>query len=309
MHITSGRSVASAAALGALALTLAACGSSTSSSSAASGSSSSSGHRIGHETTFSYPAGDDSSMHHTLPGMPEEDFPGLHSLSCATHSIMGVPVAHGTIHNTTNTANDYSLEVDFYPGKGEAPAGSELARTYVQVYEVKPGDTVPYSTAEVFGQSHRLSGANFCVPAVIMRQTSSAASNVQTPAPSGACNLLTTTEVQGVAHTAIRASSAANNGNCSWEDANNTFYLLIAQTAPAEKPSFSVNFTAPCPGGSYGYSQGSLTAVCTGGKSGKPYYITFANPVIENQMPSANPYSQTLVNGIGNLIRQAMSRG
>jgi hypothetical protein len=271
-------------------------GRSTAASASTSGAATTGKHRIEHEKTFAYPTGTIDQHPSITTPPPSQDFPDINSLRCTD---TGPPSAKGTIKNTTGTTNDYHFEVDFYV-EGQEYLGQKIAVTYVQVYMVKPGEKVQYSTAELEGETHSLHGKTSCRPKLIERRLSGPGS--EAPKLSDVCKLLKTAEVAEIAGRHITIESRSND-SCSWEADDDTFDLSIVRTKP-QAPTFTVKYSAPCDG-SYGLSsENELVAVCQNGS--KTYYITAAYN--DPSTGTSEPPSPRSVRNIATRIELAMSR-
>jgi hypothetical protein len=159
----------------------------------------SSDHRVTHSSGFVYPGSrrTDDQLSITEP-RPHVDFPEINDFKCSTS---GAPSATSIIKNTTSTTNDYSVRADFFRNS-ERIVGDIYASTYVQVYDVKPGEEVKFTTKELEGESHTVTPDSVCSPMTLERilskgQAAAVPSQWSVPPsePAPDCSLLSADEV------------------------------------------------------------------------------------------------------------------
>jgi hypothetical protein len=245
-----------------------------------------------HNSSLTY-AGSSSSHRPIVNPPPSADFPDIDRLDCTT---TGTPKARGTIKNTSAQTADYNFAVYFYLA-GQEYLGSEVARTYVQVYAVKPGETVQYETGPKPGDTIQLPPGTVCRGNLIQRVESgpdSLTDSGKTVTPD-VCSLLTADDFTAIFGTP--AEPDPGKDECSWMIESYSGVLRLYRSENRYSIQYDKTYPAPCPGGEMGLYPQHFSATCTVGKT---TYVF--------ELPSYEEPSPELVGQMTRLVTAAIAR-
>jgi hypothetical protein len=248
-----------------------------------------SAHRMQHNEGLTYAGGSSANHRAITDPVPSADFPDIDSLQCST---TGTPVAKGTIKNTTGITSDYTFQVNFYL-QGQEYVGREVAKTYVQVYAVAPGETVQYETGPKPGDTTQLPPGTDCRPNSIQRAESGPDSltvegTVKTVSVD-VCGLLTESDLSHIV--GAHGSPEPGDEQCEWfiESRGGKVTLYRHEGNTVGGTVYNKSYPAECAGGEMGLTGTSLSVVCP--KGGYTYTLSYpayedAEPQLRNDMRS-----------------------
>jgi hypothetical protein len=179
-----------------------------------------------------------------------------------------------------------------------------LAKSYVQVYAVAPGESLTYSTEMIDGESATLTGDIVCYPMLFQRVLSGPGSypthEPQIDAADDMCRLLEIADFSDFAGGSTVKVSSRKPVACSWEtDTGFWFHIGRGTNNDQGTADYKLTYPAPCDNGTFGYIEGNgIYAACPRDSGRYTFNLSWLN---------RDPYEATVAE-FARLVRKAMSQ-